>query len=431
MPSTATGYGPHEVAFTSSGQATVQLIVSSVFPNINCQDTAEVSFNVTECLGNIAGNVRDTEGAAIGNVLILLYPDEDLDGLPPVNENDFIDFTFTTVNGQYAFVNIQPGNYVIKELQPVGYISVLDEDMSEDFDSVANLIQTDDLIPVTVEPLVSDFNNDFVEAIIPGTIEGYVFVDLNTNDSPDGMEGLDSVEIKLFADFNKDGIADNDQEIESTMTDTSGWFEFSDVAPASYVIVEEQPDGYLSVQDVDVSEDVDEVSNDNDANDTIPLTVGAAEIDMDNHFIEIKIIPNIVVNTNDSGPGSLRYAVENTESGDTVWFDPNLAGDTIRIVSELIVMDKDLVIFADPVPKIQVKSDVSGLFDIESGQSVEIFNLGLMSGVSGDPAAIDNQGDLILNDVDVYKNPLLPPDDKLVRNKGNIIIRGITTVRKQ
>ena len=48
---------------------------------------------------------------------------------------------------------LDPGNYVVQEFQPDGYESVQDIDQSLDFDSVANLVQTDDLIPVTVQPL--------------------------------------------------------------------------------------------------------------------------------------------------------------------------------------------------------------------------------------------------------------------------------------
>ncbi|RLD22656.1 MAG: hypothetical protein DRI69_00345 [Bacteroidetes bacterium] len=430
IPETATGYGPHDVVFTVEGQAVVRLILSSSYPEINCTDTSEVSFNIITCLGHIAGTVLDDEGNPIGNVLLILYADDDLDGLPPDDESDFVKFAATTSEGQYLFGDIQPGSYVIKELQPNGYASVLDEDTSEDFDSVANLIQTDDLIPVTVEPLVSDFNNNFIEAILLGSIEGYVFEDSNMNGAPDGEEGRDSVVVQLFADFNKDGIADTPHPLDSTLTDSSGLFEFTDVSPAAYVIVEIQPEGYLSVRDVDISEDVDEVLNTNQTNDTIPLTVGAGELDRDNYFIERKIIPNIVVNTLDSGPGSLRYAVENTTTGDTVWFDPDLAGDTIRIVSEMIFVNKNLVIYADAQPKIQVKSDVPGLIVIGFGQSVEIYNLGMMSGVSGNPAVIDNDGVLILHDIDLYRNPVLPPGSNLVRNRGDLIIRGLTSVRK-
>ncbi len=49
----------------------------------------------------------------------------------------------------------------------------------------------------------------------------------------------------------------------------------------------------------------------------------------------------IVTNTNDSGAGSLRDAIFNASAGDTITFDPSLAGQTIALTSTLLI-DKDL-----------------------------------------------------------------------------------------
>src|ERR1051325_11414738 len=38
-----------------------------------------------------------------------------------------------------------------------------------------------------------------------------------------------------------------------------------------------------------------------------------------------------VTNTNDSGPGSLRQAIADANSGDTIQFDPALIGQTINL----------------------------------------------------------------------------------------------------
>ena len=428
-PSTATGAGPHQVYFTQVGVTDVELIAKSVYSETTCPDTATLSFEVLECLGNIAGNVRTEGGVGVGNVLIFLYKDVDMNGLPD-DTTAIEDLIFTTAGGQFLFLGVKPGNYVLRQSQPQGYTSVKDEDLSADGDSVANLNPLDDIIPVTVEPSITDLDNNFTESVNPGSIEGYVFEDLNDNDSPDPGEGIDSVMIRLFADFNKDGKADGVGAVDSVLTDTSGFYSFTGVSPNTFVLVEEQPDGYYSIADVDASEDVDDVPNTNQQNDTLTVTIEPDENDRDNFFIETIVIPNIVVNTFDSGPGSLRYAVENTMNGDTVWFIAGLAGDTIQVTSQLINIDKDLVIYFEHSPRVWVESSVSGLFTVASGKTVEIIDLNMISGDDDDPAAVDNQGILTLNNVTIRKNPALPDDRKLISNTGHVIVKGEVRILK-
>ena len=52
----------------------------------------------------------------------------------------------------------------------------------------------------------------------------------------------------------------------------------------------------------------------------------------------------IVTNTNDSGPGSLRQALADARDGDTINFDPSLAGQTITLTSAELVIDKNITI---------------------------------------------------------------------------------------
>jgi hypothetical protein len=50
-----------------------------------------------------------------------------------------------------------------------------------------------------------------------------------------------------------------------------------------------------------------------------------------------------VTNANDSGPASLRWAIEHAAAGDTITFAPSLAGVTITLASQLFI-DKNLTI---------------------------------------------------------------------------------------
>jgi len=51
-----------------------------------------------------------------------------------------------------------------------------------------------------------------------------------------------------------------------------------------------------------------------------------------------------VINTNDSGPGSLRQALADANNGDTIDFDPALKGQTITLTTAELVIDKSITI---------------------------------------------------------------------------------------
>lgn len=70
-----------------------------------------------------------------------------------------------------------------------------------------------------------------------------------------------------------------------------------------------------------------------------------------------------VMNTNDSGAGSLRQAIGNAISGDTVTFHTSLAGQSITLSSTLII-DKDLTIDG---------SALASKININGNNSVRIF----------------------------------------------------------
>jgi len=77
----------------------------------------------------------------------------------------------------------------------------------------------------------------------------------------------------------------------------------------------------------------------------------------------------VVVNTADSGPGSLRQALFDVVSGGTIAFDPSLAGHTITLTSTLL-STKSLTIDG---------TGLSPRVEISGNSSVSIFSLGLYS----------------------------------------------------
>ena len=117
-----------------------------------------------------------------------------------------------------------------------------------------------------------------------------------------------------------------------------------------------------------------------------------------------------VTNTIDTGAGSLRDAIANATSGDTIRFDASLDMDTIRLTSGMIILDKNLVIIGNqagttvtPVAKsigaqgpppatIISGNNNSRIFYLKTNITIELSYLSLTGGLirSGNGGAIFN-----------------------------------------
>ncbi|MBK9981417.1 MAG: hypothetical protein IPP15_03155 [Saprospiraceae bacterium] len=128
----------------------------------------------------------------------------------------------------------------------------------------------------------------------------------------------------------------------------------------------------------------------------------------------------LVTNDNDAGTGSLRDAINCALSGDTITFHASLANTTILITSTKILLSKNLYIRSNITPRIKIKSNLPGLFDIAANKTIEFKDLDIISGIAttgNDGAAFNNLGTLKLIGVKVYRNTLLPTGQYLIRNK--------------
>ncbi len=428
IPATASGYGPFTVEYSTAGSKTVKLAVWTNGSGTSCADSSTLTFTVNACPGQITGrvfiNTSTTDTVGIANVTLRLYADQNLDGL--ADNGVIIRNVSTNALGNYSMASIPPGYYVIVELQPSGYYSIWEDDTSEDYDSLSNLIPNDNILPVTIEPNEVDTHNFFVEDINPGIITGYVFEDFNGDQAPEAGEGIAGVTINLFADTNADGIPDG-SSVATMLTNGIGYYTTGGMPVGNYVLVEEQPVGYTSVIDIDPTNDGDVVPNTNMMNDTLPVTLTNGEVDGENFFIEATSCSLWVTTTEDNVPGSLRFAINCAQPLDTIFFNPALSGQSIHLNVGRIEIDKDLYLYATSTPPAMVESDISGAFKILAGNTVEFKGLNFMSGLTGYPgAAFENYGHLILWDSEVYRNPLLPPTDYLIYNHvpGDITVKG-------
>ncbi len=238
--------------------------------------------------------------------------------------------------------------------------------------------------------------------------------------------GIGNVEVKLFADVNGNQNFDTGDTLVSVVLSNSatGNYCFPDIKPCQYILKETQPAYYSSLFDYDFTPDPDGNDSLQGPDNEIPVTLGQGESDLDNKFIDKFECTLLVVNTNDSGPGSLRYMIDCAVNGNTIGFANSLQGQTILITSTKIVIGKDLFIRSTVNPRIRIASQIPGLFDISAGKVVEFKDLNITSGITGNPgAAFHNFGTLNLVNIRILKNPSLPAGDYLIRNNSGGIIK--------
>src|SRR5438874_4098912 len=93
-----------------------------------------------------------------------------------------------------------------------------------------------------------------------------------------------------------------------------------------------------------------------------------------------------VINTNDSGPGSLRQAVADANNGDTIDFDPALNGQRIMLMTAELVIDKSITISGPGANLLAVsRSDNAPdfrIFHVIAGLTVVIQGLTISNGLA-------------------------------------------------
>jgi len=140
----------------------------------------------------------------------------------------------TDATGNYCFSNLMPGVYGVTEAQPAGYYDGIDTAGTAG-GTAHNPGDFIEGIPLT--PGAWAKQNNFGE-LMPASIRGIVFVDMNQNGAKDSGESfLGGVTIYL--------LDASGSRIASTTTDANGQYVFDDLKPGVYGVEEIQPQGYL------------------------------------------------------------------------------------------------------------------------------------------------------------------------------------------
>lgn len=138
-----------------------------------------------------------------------------------------------------ADASLKPGDYVIHQITPTGYLDGKD---SRDGVVLPNSVGND-TIAVTLRDrdLV---NNNFGE-LLPASLGGFVYVDDNNNGIREaGEAGISGVTIGLT------GTDDTGRTVALTvLTGSDGSYRFDNLRPGTYTITQTQPPGFLDGRD--------------------------------------------------------------------------------------------------------------------------------------------------------------------------------------
>lgn len=142
--------------------------------------------------------------------------------------------TMTDDNGMYRFENLPEGTYTVRQTQPEGFFQGGQKAGSHGGDdSVDDVISQ---IGIAFGDQLTQYN--FCE-IEPSSIAGQVFVDADDDCIPDPHEvRLSNVAIELY-----DGAG---RLVATTRTDVAGSYQFNNLRPGEYRVVQLQPDGFFS-----------------------------------------------------------------------------------------------------------------------------------------------------------------------------------------
>ncbi len=169
---------------------------------------------------------------------------------------------------------------------------------------------------------------------------------------------------------------------------------------------------------------------------TVTVTVKASdeagasvEKDIDVEILDLRE----VVNTLDSGDGSLRQAIADAEPGETILFETGL--DPMIAVNSVLLLTKNVTI-RGPLPPAEIVLDALGnnrVFDVSPAATVTLENLRIRGGTSTTAGAISNEGVLTVercifedNLADSFgfggaiqnQNTLTARDSLFLRNRG-------------
>jgi hypothetical protein len=138
------------------------------------------------------------------------------------------------------------------------------------------------------------------------------------------------------------------------------------------------------------------------------------------------------LDTGVTGDGSLRGEIAAAQSGDTIVFDPGLKGQTIKLTSGELLLNKSLNIQGLGASQLAISGGgFSRVFDVAAGVQVTLAGLTIRDGFSFDGGGIYNSGTLTVSSCTLSGNSAFGGDFGLgngggIYNEGSLSILAST-----
>ncbi|MEI6175856.1 MAG: SdrD B-like domain-containing protein [Verrucomicrobiota bacterium] len=182
-----------------------------------------------------ANGIRDAGELGLAGVLVSVYrPGFGADGITGTLDDAAAVATQTTLSGgAYSFTGLPPGSYQVGFGELTGYNRTLADqgaDDTKDSDANAGTGRTGSYT------MAAGSTNNTIDAgyYQPAVIGNQVWVDSNHNGLLDGGEaGVDNVQVQLYLAAQSPGV---DTPLQSVTTSGGGFYQFSGLAPGSYLI---------------------------------------------------------------------------------------------------------------------------------------------------------------------------------------------------
>ena len=214
---------------------------------------------------------------------------------PPGTGLTVVNPAITDADGFYQFLNLNAGTYTVTETQPTpGWL-----DGKDTGGSVLWTVTNDKIASIVIAPGGLSNNNNFGE-LKAASISGFVYVDPNNDGvrqtAPVPEAPIPGVTVTLS------GIDDlgNVVSVPPAVTDGNGFYQFLNLRPGAYTVVETQPGNFLDGKDTTGTPPGGIASNDNLAN--LVLTSGFNGVN--NNFGELvpaSIAGFVYVDSDDDG----------------------------------------------------------------------------------------------------------------------------------